>query len=81
MSIVDILLKRSETKATMHEALVVALENSENFSDSNITIARIESTTGFSQDQLERMRKASDANYEVANSFAVRRLHAYLDKS
>lgn len=78
ISIVDILLKRTETSAVMREALVVGLETSQNFADSNLLITRIEATTGFSKPQLERLRQATTSNHEVEGAFGLPRLRSYL---
>jgi AbiJ N-terminal domain 3/TIR domain len=77
---VDILLMRSETSVTMREALVVALETSANFADSNLLIPKIEAAGGFSAGQLARMSEASTTNVEVSGAFAVNRLRTYLSR-
>jgi hypothetical protein len=77
-AIVDVLLKRSETATTMVEALVTGLETSANFVDSNVLIPKIESSSGFTPDQLKRMRAATTENIEVSGAFAVGRLQTYL---
>lgn len=79
-SIIDILLKRSETSSLMREALVVAVESSGNYSDSNLVIGRIEQVSGFTQPQLERLRAATISNHEVVHAFALPKLEAYLGR-
>ena len=76
-SIVDILLMRSETAPVMHDAMVTALEASANFADSNRLIPKITAATGFTAEQLNRMRESATANVEVAGAFTVgvRRTH------
>jgi len=77
-AIVDVLLRRSETEDSMREGLVVALETSANFRDSNTLIAKVITVNGFTSAQLARLERAGRENYEVANANRLGTLRAYI---
>lgn len=76
--IVAILLKRPRTVDAMREGLLVALELSKSFAASKAVTATIESTVGFTSDQLDRIEASIETNSQVRDSFGVpERLRGY----
>jgi TIR domain-containing protein len=70
-SIVDVLLRREELAPFMRESLVWALENSNTFANSKSIAKKIESSSGYTHDQLDRLEKACEQNSQVRQSFGV----------
>jgi hypothetical protein len=70
-AVVTILLRRSETATAMRQALVAALERASSFAISRSVTAMIESTRGFTNDQLLRFERSIETNGQVNGSHGV----------
>jgi hypothetical protein len=77
-AIAEILLRRSETAELMREAMTCALEHSTSSDASNAAIRLIETKSGFTNEQLARVRRAITANSQVTHAYASENLKAYL---
>lgn len=76
---VGILLKHPATTKLMKEVLTVALERTWSYSNAKKVSLAIIATTGFTQEQLERIRAACKDNSQVKASFgAPERINRYL---
>lgn len=77
--IVTILLKHPATTKLMHEVLTVALERAWSYVNAKKLSVAIIATTGFTLEQLERIREACKNNDQVKDSFgAPERINRYL---
>ena len=70
-SLVGILAKKPSTGPQMREALVVAIETATSWATARVVTSVLETSVGFTPDQLRRIEASIETNPEVRDSFYV----------
>jgi hypothetical protein len=78
-NLVDVLLRRPQTREPMLEGLTLALEQASSFIDSKVVADKVVATEGFTTTQLDRLAASISSNSQVGQSYGVgARIRSYV---